>query len=306
MGLRSIIHRRCKRTGNSSVSVITGTSLIVGTMLFLLLSMPKANAHNLDPDSMDRFSEILLGAESGQFYYIVYYGMNETKRAFEVLLDKPGGDVVQENVPKWIEKVGPGYLNGVEITLDSHPLKIELRTGRANLAIGHGGVTVIAVALVGEFSYEGHNQPGKSLSFIIEDKNFQGPRSWMQMRAVGLEGVQIEGHQPYEDLEPFNYVLLDNQNFLPGTRRLELEIRFPDAGDAAAGIPANATGALSYGPETYERLAEPIGFSKDRYGEVKSLKKILMGSCAVFLLGVLAVIIVRLKKQQKDNQHPIA
>ena len=259
---------------------------------------------------MDRYSEVLLGASSGQFYYIVLYGSDMTGAAKEFmqiqLNEQPDPKLEQE----WVAKVAPGYLDGVPLSIGGQPLELRLAAGAARPSLGHGGVPVIEVALIAEFDYPPGLTRGEPLTLSIDDLNFIGPRSWLQTRVVPLEGVVLEGHQPYGNLAPFNYYVLDNANILPATRKMDLEIVLPVADQTAPtsgetvvmgyvdpsghqqpgeDIPPDT----AYGPSEFTRLSTQTD-KKDPWGGQAKVIAIFLAGAGAFVLGAAALVVYRL------------
>ena len=141
----------CGRAQNQRCRM--ATALWIGLWM-LGLGLPGGGwAHNLDPLSMDRYSEILLGRDSGQFYYIVYYGAQSTGAATKFIDYGPSWQVDPEKERVWLDRVAQPYLDGVRIMLNGERIEPKYKAGYAKPAIGHGGSVVVAVALVAEFAY---------------------------------------------------------------------------------------------------------------------------------------------------------
>ncbi len=285
----------CGRQSNQRCRM--ATALWIGLWMVGLGLPGDGWTHNLDPLSMDRYSEILLGKDSGQFYYIVYYGAESTGDAERFLDYSPSWQVDPEKERAWLARIAEPYLEGVRITLNGERVEPKYKAGYVKPAIGHGGSVVVAIALVAEFTYAPETPRMAVLPLEMSDDNFRGPRSWMQARVLGLEGVKVEGKQPYEGMEPFNYMLLDNRNFLPGTRELSLKVTLP-AKDAP---PPTATGeaeSIAYGPQAYADLAEVTPPSYGGMNEAASLVQVLLFGGALFLVAAAVIIAVRWRRQR--------
>lgn len=302
-GWENMNQRRMKRQSTLSR---TGVGRWARTPLLALLLVAPAWGHNLDPKSMDRYSEVLLGASSGQFYYVVLYGADWTAKAKEFMGIEVNESPDPELEQAWVADVAPVYLEGVSIALNGQPIVPRQAGGAARPSTGHGGIPVIEVVLVAEFDYPADLPRGEPVPFSVDDRNFRGPRSWLQTRVVPLEGVRVEGRQPYSNVDPFNYFILDNANILPTTRKLSLQVTLPEPGaELGAGLGEGTIETsghqapqdevpetTAYGPTELARVLAPEE-EEDRYGEKAKIRWVFLGGLGAFLLGALVLIVYR-------------
>jgi len=236
--------------------------------------------HMLDPRSIDRYAEILLTPEGGRLYYVLVYGQNGTEFAREILQPNEQGLAAIERQQTYLAQRNGQYLPGQTIEVDSQPTALEYIGGLSGMTIGHGGAEVNRAVLIYQFRYPDSVRRDTSLPFRYEDTNFTRLFAWKQIRVLGLQGVQVHGHQPYKDLTPYDYTGLDAAGFLPSTRSVELEISVP------AGPVGGATPAISY----VDALMQ-MGWPERPRSEVWLLKKVVAAGVSITLLvGGAAVI----------------
>ncbi len=191
--------------------------------VILLILARSAAAHMLDPRSIDRYAEILLSPQAGRLYYVLVYGLNGTEYARQILYPNNQGIAPVDRQQTYLEYRNQQYSSGQTLTIDSQTVPLRYIGGVAGMVIGHGGMEANRAVLIYEFSYPESMARNVPVPFHYEDTNFARLFAWKQIRVLGLQGVQVRGHQPYEDLVPYDYTGLDLAGFLPSTRSVDLE-----------------------------------------------------------------------------------
>ncbi|MFH1743945.1 MAG: hypothetical protein ABIH23_33485 [bacterium] len=249
------------------------------------------SAHMLDPRSIDRYSEILLSPEGGRVYYVLIYGQNGTDSANNALdLDKEGKATPESQEP-YLAQRNSEYLPGQTLEIDSRAVELRYLGGVTGTVRAHGGMHANRAVLTYEFDYPDNMARDAAVPFHYEDRNFVRLFAWKQVRVVGLQGVEVRGHQPYSDIAPYDYTVLDLGGFLPATRSVTLETVVP------SNPVSDATSSDSYA----EALME-VGVPAPPMTEMFYFKRTLqVGVPIVLLVG--AVVVVRNRRKHNREHH---
>ena len=262
-------------------------------ILGVLLCLPVFSwAHNLDPRSIDRYSEILLSPESGRLYYVLVYGQNGTDYAISILKPDASGHAAPELQRIYLEQRNREYLPNQRLQIHSQDVPLRYIGGVSGMSIGHGGMLVNRSVLIYEFNYPDGMPRDQKVPFHYEDNNFARLFAWKQIRVVGLQGVQVYGLRPYENLTPYDYTMLDTGGLLPATRSVSLEITVPSS------PVADATPEVSFA----EALME-VGVPTSPDRELTLLKKFFL---VLVPTAVLAAIILIVFNRRKAHREQIA
>lgn len=240
-------------------------------------------SHSLDPRSIDRYAEIILSSESGRVYYVLVYGRNGTDFARDMLQPDKQGLATIEKQQAYLARRNAQYVPGQTLEIDSEAVDLRYIGGASGMGIGHGGAEVNRAVLIYQFDYPSEMVRDATVALRYEDANFARLFAWKQIRVLGLQGVRVQGHQPYKDLVPYDYTRLDLAGFLPSTRSVQLNILIP------AEPVVEASPAVSYA----EALME-FGWGEPLRSEVRLLTKVVLAGISITLLvGGLAVVISR-------------
>lgn len=240
-----------------------------------------ATAHMLDPRSIDRYAEILLSPEGGRLYYVLMYGLNGTEYARQILQPNDQGIAPVDRQQTYLAYRHQQYSAGQRLEIDSQKVSLQYIGGVAGMVIGHGGMETNRAVLIYGFDYPEGMTRDVPVPFYYEDTNFARLFAWKQIRVLGLQGVQVRGHQPYEDLVPYDYTRLDLAGFLPSTRSVSLEIVVPSQ------RVVGATPAVSYAQSLME-----MGWPAPPAVELRLFKRVLLVGVTIALLAGGALVIL--------------
>jgi hypothetical protein len=258
------------------------TMRLVWVPTFLIVSCT-VWSHALDPRSIDRYAEILLSPAGGRVYYVLVYGQNGSEFARDMLQPDPQGLAPLDRQQAYLAQRNDQYAAGQTLEINSQPVPLQYVGGASGMVIGHGGAEVNRAVLIYEFGYPADMVRDATVAFRYEDTNFVRLFAWKQIRVLGLQGVRIYGHTPYENLVPYDYTGLDLAGFLPSTRSIQLDILVP------AQPVAGATPAVSY----VDALMQ-FGWPPPPRTEIQLLKKVIVAGVSITLLiGGIAVVVSR-------------
>ncbi|HQO35240.1 MAG TPA: hypothetical protein PLG59_11290 [bacterium] len=259
-------------------------------LVFLLSLSVFSWAHSLDPRSIDRYSEILLSPEGGRLYYVLVYGQNGTDYAVNMLKPDSLGHAAPELQQPYLEQRSKEYLPGQLLQVYSQDVPLRYIGGVSGMSTGHGGMRVNRSVLIYEFNYPDGMPRDQKVPFYYEDDNFARLFAWKQIRVAGLQGVQIDGHRPYENLTPYDYTMLDTGGLLPATRSVSLEITVPSS------PVADATPEASFA----EALME-MGVPQPDRKEQVFLRNFLLFFVPVSILAGIIVVIFNRRKAEREQ-----
>jgi hypothetical protein len=258
------------------------TMRLVWVLIFLIASCT-VWSHALDPRSIDRYAEIILSPERGRVYYVLVYGQNGSEFARDMLQPDPLGLAPIDRQQAYLAQRNDQYAPGQTLEINSQPVPLQYVGGASGMVIGHGGAEVNRAVLIYEFGYPADMVRDATVPCRYEDTNFVRLFAWKQIRVLGLQGVQVDGHIPYENLIPYDYTNLDLAGFLPSTRSVQLDIFVP------AQPVDGATPAVSY----VDALMK-FGWPPPPPIETQLLKKVIVvGISITLLVGGIAVVVSR-------------
>ncbi len=259
-------------------------------MLLLLVLLPGVcPAHKLDPRSIDRYAEILLSPAGGRMYYVTVYGQIGTDDARKILEPDRHGRATPEKQKVLLAKRRDEYTDKQTLQIQGERVDLTYRGGVSGMTIGHGGMEANRTVLIYDFVYPAGMPRDATVSFHYEDRNFTRLYAWKQIRVLGLQGVRVSGHQPFDDLDPYDYQMLDTTGIMPTTRSVTLEIYVPSQ-------PVRNPLAV----DSYAEVLMDVGWSRPKSQAATMLKRVLMiGVPVVLAAGIIAVFV------SQKRRHPL-
>ena len=160
------------------------------------------------------------------------------------------------------------------------------------MVTGHGGAVANRAVLIYSFDYPEDMPRGEKVPLRYQDKNFVRLFAWKQIKVIGLQGVEVVGHQPYQDLIPYDYTMLDLGGLLPSTQAVSVEIAVPNAP------------VLDAEPsESYAEALMRFGLPTAPKTELKMLKTFVIIVIPLTILVGISIVIKRRRESSETHKE---
>ncbi|MDP8245829.1 MAG: hypothetical protein P9L94_17230 [Candidatus Hinthialibacter antarcticus] len=213
------------------------TRFILLIMIWLLAAPFAAQPHALNPESIDRYVEATLAPTQVVLVYQIIFGLSSTEEASQRLDPDDDGVITDEERAEYVKTEGKRYGGRQYLKIGDETLTLEFRMGDAYAHFGHNGMHVIKVDLGYVCPLPAGLPRGATLDFQLKDYDLETVPGWKQMQIVTAPGVHYEGHIPYREFKPFDYEILNEKGFAPGTDSIKGQVSFDEtAPDAEVNI----------------------------------------------------------------------
>lgn len=194
-----------------------------------LLAAPfAAQPHALNPESIDRYVEATLTPTQIVLVYQVIFGLNSTEEASRKLDPNEDGVITDEERARYVNTEGQRYGGRQYLKVGDETLTLEFRMGDAYAHFGHNGMHVIKVDLGYVCPLPAELPRGSTVEFQLKDYDLETVPGWKQMQVITRPGARYEGHIPYREYKPFDYEILNEKGFAPGTDSIKGLVSFDE------------------------------------------------------------------------------
>ncbi|HOL96427.1 MAG TPA: hypothetical protein PLH79_18935 [bacterium] len=213
-------------------------------VVFWGISGLPAFPHALHPESIDRYVEFTLTPTQLAIVYEIILGLNPTQRAARRMDPDNDGKITDAERDAFVRFSADQYAPKQTIRIGEWKLTPRFVTGDAYHTIGHNMMNVIKIDLGYLCPVPAEIPRGVTLPFFYEDGNWLKVPGWKQMNFFPRDGVAFTGHIPYQEFNPFDYMIIETKGFIPATNSLSLEVNLPSApagpGDFTVSLPPKA------------------------------------------------------------------
>lgn len=237
---------------------------VIATGLFV-----GASAHPLGNFTINHFARIESGAAGARIRYVVDLAevpaFQESQKAD---LDSDG-NLTEAELNGYLDRVTPGYLAGLKLTVDGAPIALRLTGKSAGKWPGAAGLFTLRIVyeLTGEFAVA-----SATPRFRFENANMTDRAGWREIVVAPISGAQVFDSTAYgggvtDELKAYPEELL----------MAPLDERVAEWSATAGSLPANAK------PLTL-RDGKPVVVARDRFAELIAAPNLTPG---VILVGLL-------------------
>ncbi len=202
---------------------------VFSILLLLMIGPFAARPHALNPDSIDRYVEATLTPTQIVLVYQIVFGLNGTEDASRRLDPDDDGVITENERSRYVEAEGKRYGGRQYLKVGDQTLALEFRMGDAYAHYGHNGMHVIKADFGFVSPLPASVPRGATLDFQLKDYELETVPGWKQMQVITQPGAHYDGHIPYRDYQPFDYEILNDKGFAPGTDSIKGLVSFGSA-----------------------------------------------------------------------------
>ncbi len=250
------------------------------SVLALWIFSLSAYPHALDPESIDRHTELTFTPSNLILIYQVILGIKPTERETRKLDADGDGTISDSERDSYVKKASEKYRKSQILRLGDRELTLQFIQGDAYASFGHNGINVIKIDIGYTSPLPADLPRNTMLSFSYEDRNIMKISGWKQINATARDGVKIEGHIPYREYAPFDYELINEKGFMPATDSIKIAVSLPPVSDTGGNAPVVLP----------DQMNPILPTPPTIWGSVA------VGSAAVVALMLLAAIAVKLRR----------
>jgi nickel/cobalt exporter len=146
-----------------------------------------ASAHPLGNFTINHYSGIHVSPDEIRVDYVIDMAEIPAFQEMESIDTDGDGDGSEAELTAWAEAKAPGFAEGLSLSIDGTEVPLEVRTARAQLLPGQGGLQTLRFEgdLAAPAPTEG--------TLAYTDGNFADLIGWREITAVGQDGAVLEG-----------------------------------------------------------------------------------------------------------------
>ncbi len=252
---------------------------LTGLCLVILLT-GSGLAHPLGQFSINHYARILSSPDRIEVRYVVDLAEVPTFQEARVADIDVSGSLSREELNGYLDRVTPGYLSNLLLTIDGRPASLELIAKEISLVPGQSGSAAMGLATLRiVFDLAGRvESTGSAVRFRFEDRNNPDRPGWREMVLMPLNGASIFDSNCYgsgmtDELKTYPEDLIT----------APLNERFGEWSAVRGPLPPGAK------PLTM-RDGRPVVATRDRFAELiaapeLTLPAMLIGLLFAFVLG---------------------
>jgi len=232
------------------------------------------SAHPLGNFTINHFARIESGAASARIRYVVDLAEIPTFQESQKADLDGDGNLTEAELNAYLDRVTPGYLAGLKLTVDGAPVALRLTGKSVSKRPGAAGLFTLRIVyeLTGEFA-----SAGVARRFRFENANMAERAGWREIVVAPASGAQIFDSTAYgggvtDELRAYPEDLL----------MAPLNERVAEWSTTAGPAPANAK------PLTL-RDGKPVVAARDRFAELIAAPNLTPG---VILIGLLIAFVL--------------
>src|SRR6266536_2199101 len=232
------------------------------------------SAHPLGNFTINHFARIESGAAGARIRYVVDLAEIPTFQESQKADLDSDGNLNEAELNAYLDRVTPGYLAGLKLTVDGAPIALRLTGKSVSKQPGAAGLFTLRIVyeLTGEFA-----SAGVARRFRFENANMAERAGWREIVVAPAPGAQVFDSTAYgggvtDELRAYPEDLL----------MAPLDERVAEWSTAAGQAPANAK------PLTL-RDGKPVAAARDRFAELIAAPNLTPG---VILIGLLIAFVL--------------
>lgn len=208
--------------------------LLIGVCLF---SAGRANAHALNPESIDRYADITLTPSRMVVVYEIIYGIAPTERLASSLDSNRDNKISDEERNAFVNTMAEKYAPKQAAQIGDSVLPLKFVKGDTYRTIGHNGINVLKVDLGYAAELPASILRETTQAFQYKDSNLENLPGWKQIKFSSRDGARYSGHIPYQDFGKFDYEIINTKGFIPATDSIQLEVWLPASNPSSNASP---------------------------------------------------------------------
>src|SRR6266545_619740 len=232
------------------------------------------SAHPLGNFTINHFARVESGAAGARIRYVVDLAEIPTFQESQKADLDSDGNLNEAELNAYLDRVTPGYLAGLKLTVDGAPIALRLTGKSVSKQPGAAGLFTLRIVyeLTGEFA-----SAGVARRFRFENANMAERAGWREIVVAPAPGAQVFDSTAYgggvtDELRAYPEDLL----------MAPLDERVAEWSTAAGQAPANAK------PLTL-RDGKPVAAARDRFAELIAAPNLTPG---VILIGLLIAFVL--------------
>ena len=233
-----------------------------------------ASAHPLGNFTINHFARIESGAAAARIRYVVDLAEIPTFQESQKADLDGDGNLTEAELNAYLDRVTPGYLAGLKLTVDGAPVVLRLTGKSVSKRPGAAGLFTLRIVyeLTGEFA-----SAGAARRFRFENANMAERAGWREIVVAPASGAQVFDSTAYgggvtDELRAYPEDLL----------MAPLDERVAEWSTTSGPAPANAR------PLTL-RDGKPVVAARDRFAELIAAPNLTPG---VILIGLLIAFVL--------------
>jgi nickel/cobalt transporter (NicO) family protein len=227
------------------------------------------SAHPLGNFTINHFARIESGAAAARIHYVVDLAEIPTFQESQKADLDSDGNLTEAELNAYLDRVTPGYLAGLKLTVDGAPVALRLTGKSVSKQPGAAGLFTLRIVyeLTGEFA-----SAGAARRFRFENANMAERAGWREIVVAPAPGAQVFDSTAYG-----SGVTNELRAYPEDLLMAPLDERVAEWSTAAGPAPANAR------PLTL-RDGKPVVAARDRFAELIAAPNLTPG---VILIGLL-------------------
>lgn len=247
--------------------------------LTLLLLLAPVQAHPLGQFSINHFARIECGIDRATVRYVIDFAEIPTYTEAQTIDVDQNGEVTQQELNNYLERVAPGYVTGLDLQADGRKIDLTLTGKEIQLVAGSGGSAAMGLATMRMvLDLEGRWNPAGGITQLrFEDRNMTERGGWRELVVIPARNAGIFDTAAYG-----NGITDELKAYPEGMLNAPLNERSAEWKATLGEIPAGASPLKL-------RDGKPVIVAQDRFAALIAVPNLTPG---VMLLGLLIAFVL--------------